>query len=351
MEIIVMGLNHKTAPVELREKLSIRAQESQAFLHRLKEEGVFDEQVLLSTCNRTEIYGVTQNHPQAVEKTKKILSAHAKLGVEAFEDKLYILKQPDSVRHLFSVASGMDSMVLGETEITGQVKDAYLAAHSDKNTGKVLNNLFQRSLKVAKNLRTHTEIGVGRVSVASVAVDLAEKIFDDLSGVRVMVLGTGEMATQLLKAMTGRGAHALIVSSHHPERALDLAQEFGGEVVGYHLLDTKISEADILIASTSAANCLIREPQVQGWMKTRHQKPLFLVDIAVPRNIEAAVERIDNVYLYNVDDLKEIAEKNKTLRENQVIACSEIVKNQTQFFMDWLLKEFGGKTSPRAVRS
>lgn len=342
MEILVLGVNHKTAPVEIREKLNVPAAAAQAFLERFGKEDVFQEKVLLSTCNRLEIYGVAQNDHEAVRAAKKILADHAHLSLSAFEDKLYVLKQPDSVRHLFSVASGLDSMVIGETEITGQVKDAYLAAQGGHHTGKVLNNLFQRSLKVAKNLRTQTDIGAGRVSVASVAVDLAEKIFEDLKNARVMVIGTGEMAGQVLRAMTGRGASPIIVSSHHEERARALVAEFGGEAVSFDSFETRMADVDILLSSTTSTHCLIREPQVRAWMKTRHGKPLFLVDIAMPRNIDSAVEKIDNVYLYNIDDLKGIADKNLAMRENQLEECLELVGRQTEYFMGWLGKEFGG---------
>ena len=340
MEILVLGINHKTAPVEIREKLSIPAAEAENFLKRFEEGNVFTEQVLLSTCNRTEIYGVVRDGNEAVTAVKNILSDYSRLDLKTFEDKLYVLKQPDSVRHLFSVASGLDSMVLGETEITGQVKEAYLSAHENRHTGKVLNNLFQRSLKVAKNLRTHTEIGTVRVGVASVAVDLAEKIFDDLKNARVMVLGTGEMATQLLKAMVGRGASVLIVSSRHDERARALAREFGGEAVAYEEYESRMREVDIFLASTFSSDRAVTEAQVRSWMKLRHGKPLFLVDVAMPRNIEASAEKLDNVYLYNLDDLKEIADKNRAFREGQLEVCSRLVGSQTQYFMDWLFKEF-----------
>ncbi len=343
MEILVLGINHKTAPVELREKLNVPAIQSQAFLKRFEDSDVFQEQVLLSTCNRMEIYGVARKNSQAVSAAKRILSEHSQLALSDFEDKLYVLRQPDSVQHLFSVASGLDSMVIGETEITGQVKDAYLAAHTSRQTGKVLNNLFQRSLKVAKNLRTHTEIGAGRVGVASVAVDLAEKIFEDLKKARVMVIGTGEMAGQLLRAMIGRGAFPLIVSSHHEERARALVQEFGGEAVPYKAYQSRIREVDILISSTLSTHCLITEPQVRSWMKDRHEKPLFLVDIAMPRNIDASIEKIDNVYLYNIDDLKDIADSNRILREGQLKECAALVQKQTEYFMSWFAKEFGGR--------
>ena len=231
-------------------------------------------------------------------------------------------------------------MVLGETEIIGQVKDAYLSAHKNQQTGKVLNTLFQRSLKVAKNLRTQTDIGAGRVSVASISVDLAEKIFGTLKNARVMVIGTGEMASQVTKAMVSKGAYPLIVSSHRFDRAEAMVEEWGGEAMRYKDYEKQMAGTDILIASTLAPLVLIYEKQVRAWMKMRHEKPLFLIDIAVPRNIEASVEKIDNVYLYNVDDLQGIAGQNMAARESQLEECFGLVKHQTQYFMDWLLKEF-----------
>lgn len=341
MEILVLGLNHKTAPLELREKLSVPAQCTGEFLEMFRARRVFDERLVLSTCNRTEIYGVGESLSKDVGEAKKLLGEYAKLDPALFEDKLYVLKQPHSVQHLFSVASGLDSMVIGETEIIGQVKNAYLAAHENGQTGKVLNTLFQRSFKVAKNLRSQTEIGTGRVSVASVAVDLANKIFDDLSRVRVMVLGTGEMATQVTKALVSKGAFPMVVSGRHFDRAEALAGSLGGEALPYEVYEERIKETDILIASTAAPQILIQTHQVRRWMKTRREKPLFMIDIAVPRNIDWAVEKLDNVYLYNVDDLQSVADKNKAFRESQLERCLGVVENQTQFFMQWLLKEFG----------
>lgn len=345
MEILCLGVNYKTAPVEIREKLSIPADRTEDAFKAIEQTHVFNERLILSTCNRTEIYGVGDDAKLAIEETKKFLSRYSSLDPSDFEDKLYIYRQPQSIQHLFSVASGLDSMVVGETEIIGQVKDAYLTAHRHQQTGKVLNTLFQRSLKVAKNLRTQTEIGTGRVSVASVAVDLAEKIFEDLRGVRVVVLGVGEMAAQVVRAMAGKGARPLIVSTHHYEVALELARELQGEAIRYEDYETRIKEADILIGSTAATHAIVTEAQTRHWMKLRHNKPLFMIDIAVPRNIEASTEKVDNVYLYNIDDLKEIAEKNIAFRETQAEKCAVVVGDQTQYFMNWLFKEFGSKNA------
>ena len=342
MEIFVLGLNYKTAPLEIRERLNITPQKTPDLLKALAARNIFKERLVLSTCNRTEIYGVDTNPEVPIRQAKEFLSEYSNLRLSLFEDKLYVLKQPDSVRHLFSVASGLDSMVLGETEITGQVKDAYLAAHENKHTGKVLNTLFQRSFKVAKNLRTHTDIGAGKVSVASIAVDLAEKIFEDLQSVRAMVLGTGEMAAQVARAVISKGAQSMIISSYHFDRAENLAKELGAEAVPYEAYEEKIKQTDVLIASTTAPHTLIHEKQVRGWMKIRHERPLFLIDIAVPRNIDAAVEKLDNVYLYNIDDLEAIAKENRALRENEVRKCVGVIQHQTRYFMDWLLDQTNG---------
>ena len=336
MEILVLGLNHKTAPLAIREKLSIPAKEAPGLLKAMERQAIFQERLLLSTCNRTEIYGVGDHPDHSVSRLKKFLSQYAHLDLSLFEDKLYVFKQPDSIRHLFSVASGLDSMVIGETEIIGQVKDAYLSAHESKHTGKILNTLFQRSFKVAKNLRTHTEIGAGKVSVASVAVDLGEKIFGDLKNIKAMVLGTGDMATQVAKAMISRGAESMIISSYHLDRAQALAEDLGAKAVAFDAYEEKIKDTDVLIASTTAPHALVQEKQVRTWMKLRHERPLFLIDIAVPRNIEAAIEKIDNVYLYNIDDLRTIADQNRVSRENELEKCLKLVQHQTQHFMDWL---------------
>ena len=341
MEILVLGLNHKTAPVEIREKLSVSIEGGRELLEMLRRRNVFDERMLLSTCNRTEIYGAGREAARGIYETKKLLSEYSSLDLSFFEDKLYVKRQPDSVQHLFSVASGLDSMVLGETEIIGQVKDAYFSAQENRQTGKVLNALFQRSFKVAKDLRSQTDIGLGRVSVASVTVELALKIFENLKNVRVMVLGTGEMSTQVATALVSKGAYPYVVSSRHFDRAEEIARTLGGEAMRYEHYEKHISEADILIAATVAPQLLIHEEQVREWMKARRGKPLFLIDIAVPRNIDAAVEKIDNVYLYNVDDLQGVADKNKALREGQLERCLNIVDVQTRHFMRWVTKEFG----------
>ena len=346
MEILVLGLNHKTAPIEIREKLSIPTHKATELLKTLEERRIFKERLLLSTCNRTEIYGVSDEADSSILRTKQLLSEYSNLALSELEDKWYVLKQPDSVEHLFSVASGLDSMVVGETEIIGQVKDAYHAAHENRQTGKVLNTLFQKSFKVAKDLRTQTDIGVGSVGVASVAAGLAGKIFEDLKGKNVMVIGTGEMSSQVAKAMVSRGARPLIVSSRHFDRATELAASLGGKAVPYEEYEKYVKETDVIIASTLAPKVLIRKEQVRRWMKARHEKPLFLIDIALPRNVEAEAGTLDDVYLYNIDDLKEITDKNRAERQSQVNECLRRVRHQSSHFMNWLIKEFASDGIP-----
>ena len=340
MEIAVLGINHKTAPIEVREKLSIPSHQTSALLKQMGEKNIFDERILLSTCNRTELYGVVHNGHSSIAEAKRFLGEYAGMDASLLEDKLYVFRQPHSVEHLFSVASGLDSMVLGETEIIGQVKDAYSLAHQNQHTGKVLNALFQRSLRVAKALRTQTGIGEGKVSAASVAVDLAAKIFEDLSHTRVMVLGSGDVAMQLTKSMMSKGAQPCIVSGRRYGRALELAENLGTEAVSYEDYENQMDKTDMVLVSTSAPHPLIRQEQVRSWMKRRHEKPLFLIDISVPRNVEPSVGDLENVYLYNIDDLQDIAKKNLALRESQLEECWRLVQTQTQYFMDWLLKYY-----------
>lgn len=343
MEIAVIGLNHKTAPVEIREKLSFSKKNAESIFDELRKQFIFEERLILSTCNRTEIYGVDKDLETSIRKTKHFLSRYADLELERFESALYVLKQPDSVRHLFSVTSGLDSLVIGETEILGQVKDAYKIAHENQQTGKFLNTLFQRSLKVAKNLRTETQIGGGHVSIGTVAAELAEKIFETLKNAKIFVLGTGEMATQVAKVMVSKGAVPRIISSHHYERAKELAHELKGEALAFTDYERQINEADILVAATASSKALIREERVKRWMKIRHEKPLFMIDLAVPRNIDQACGKLDNVYLYNIDDLQQIADENRALREGQLKECWDRIGYYTRHYMDWLEKEFERK--------
>ncbi len=330
MKLFVAGLSYKTAPVELREKLAVHPSRLRCHGCRLKLGGNLEEVVLLSTCNRVEIYGVT---PQVNGNVHRLFDQLSMGGVD-FAPHLYIKEGAEAVEHLFSVASGLESMVIGETEITGQVKQAYQAAQEAKLTGKVTNRLFQTALQVAKEIRTQTGIGRGATSVGSVAVDLAERIFDrDLSGKTVMIIGAGKMGEACIRHLAKRGARSVLVSNRSYDRALGLANEFGGQAVRFDECLQAMAQADIVVSSTGAPQTILHRDGVASVMAGRGNRPLFLIDIAVPRDIDADVDQLDNVYLYNVDHLEEIVRENVRHREQELARCQAILTERTDAIM------------------
>jgi glutamyl-tRNA reductase len=330
MKLFVAGLSYKTAPVELREKLAVHPSRLRCHGCLLKLGGNLEEVVLLSTCNRVEIYGVTPKVNGNVHRLFDQLST----GGADFAPHLYIKEGAEAVEHLFSVASGLESMVIGETEITGQVKQAYQAAQEAKLTGKVTNRLFQTALQVAKEIRTQTGIGRGATSVGSVAVDLAERIFDrDLSGKTVMIIGAGKMGEACIRHLAKRGARSVLVSNRSYDRALGLANEFGGRAVRFDECLQAMAQADIVVSSTGAPQTILHRDGVASVMAGRGNRPLFLIDIAVPRDIDAEVDQLDNVYLYNVDHLEAIVRENVRHREQELARCQAILTERTEAIM------------------
>ncbi|MGO8931276.1 MAG: glutamyl-tRNA reductase [Limisphaerales bacterium] len=330
MKLFVVGLSYKTAPVELREKLAVHPSRLRCHGCRLKLAGGLDEVVLLSTCNRVEVYGVASK----VNGNVRRLFQHLSTDDVDFAPHLYIKEGAEAVQHLFSVASGLDSMVIGETEITGQVKQAYLAAQEAKLTGRVTNRLFQTALQAAKEIRTQTGIGRGATSVGSVAVELAERIFDrDLSGKTVMIIGAGKMGEACIRHLAKKGAHSVLVSNRSYERALNLATEFGGRAVRFDECLQGMAEADIVVSSTGSPQAILHRDDVASVMAGRGNRPLFLIDIAVPRDIDADVEQLDNVYLYNVDHLEAIVRENVRQREQELARCQAILAARTTAIM------------------
>jgi glutamyl-tRNA reductase len=322
MKIFVAGLSYKTAPVELREKLAIHPTRLHCHGCRLKLAANLSEVVLLSTCNRVEIYGVTSDANRNLQNLFNHLS-----GSDAdFSSHLYVKEGADAVQHLFSVSSGLDSMVIGETEITGQVKLAYQAAQNAKLTGRVLNRVFQTALQTAKEIRTETGIGRGATSVGSVAVELAEKIFDrDLSQKTVMIIGAGKMGEACVKHLSKKGAKSVLVSNRSVERAEMLAREFGGRAIRLDDCLDAMAEADIVVSSTGCPDTILDREDVLSVMTARRNRPLVLIDIAVPRDIAADVQQIPNVYLYDVDDLEVIVRENVKMREQELTRCQAII--------------------------
>jgi glutamyl-tRNA reductase len=330
MKLFVAGLSYKTAPVELREKLAVAPGKLRCAGCRLKIAGNLSEVVLLSTCNRVEIYGVGSWIKGRVHRLFQVLSA----SDADFSPYLYIKEGAEAVQHLFSVAGGLDSMVLGETEITGQVKQAYQAAQEAKLTGRITNRLFQTALSIAKEIRTQTSIGRGATSVGSVAVELAERIFDrNLSAKTVMIIGAGKMGEACVRHLAKKGAHSVLVSNRSYERAANLAAEFGGRAVRFDECLEGMTEADIVVSSTGCPQTILHRADIESVMRARRNRPLFLIDIAVPRDIDPDIQHLDNVFLYNVDHLEALVRQNVQLREQELTRCQTIISDRTAALM------------------
>ncbi len=325
MSVVVIGLSHRTSPVELRERFAFAEGKIPDALQALRDSSLTTETVILSTCNRVEIYAVTPLAPDAAfaELKKFLVAHHAYDG--ALGDELYTFAEPHSLHHLFKVASGLDSMVIGETEIFGQLKKAYDLAFSHKHTGARLNKAFQRAFNVAKHIRTETNIQRGSVSVMSAAVELAEKIFSSLAEHEVLVIGAGETSEKTARALLSRGARSVAVTNRSPERAAALAAELGGRAVPFEQWPEEFEKIDIAVSSTAAPQHILDRATLEPLMKRRRNRPLLLIDIAVPRDIDPAVNGLDNVYLYNVDDLQSIASDYLKLRHEEVAHCEKII--------------------------
>jgi len=325
MSVFVAGLSYKTAPVALREQLAVAPSRLGCHGCRLKVVAGLDEVVLLSTCNRVEIYGIA---PTVNGNVKSIFQLLAKFPCDVREH-LYLHEGDAAVQHLFSVASGLDSMVLGETEITGQVKDAYERAQAARLTGPVLNRVFQKAFSTAKEVRTKTAIGRGATSVGSVAVELAEKIFrEDLSTQSVMIIGAGQMGETCVRHLAKKGAKSILVSNRSFERAQTLAGEFGGRAVRFDDCLQAMEQVDIVVSSTGCPQTILHRSEIEKLMATRRNRPLFLIDIAVPRDIDPDVQHLENVYLYNIDDLEAIVRENVRHREHDLAACRAIIEQR-----------------------
>ena len=330
MKIFVAGLSYKTTPVEVREKFAVHPSRLQCYGCRLKLRGNLSEVVLVSTCNRVEIYGVSPWIHGTVHRLFQELS-HTDYD---FTPHLYVKEGEAAVKHLFAVASGLDSMILGETQITGQIKNAYLVAKESRLTGPIMNRLFQTALQIGKEIRTHTSIGRGATSVGSVAVELAEKIFDrDLSAKTVMILGAGKMGEACVRHLAKSGARSVLVANRSLERAEALAAEFGGRALSFEGRMNALVEADIVVSSTGSTTTVLHKDEIAAILPQRKNRPLVLIDIAVPRYIAADVNELDNVYLYNIDHLESIVSENSKLREQEVVKCQEIISHRTEALM------------------
>lgn len=332
MNVLCFGLNHKTATVEIRERVAVGEHHLPETNEAIKALSGMEEAVVLSTCNRTEIYAAYDGEA-GLETIHAFIHEHFKLPVSEGVE-FYGYQGKEAAQHLFRVASGMDSMVLGETEIFGQVKKAYASALGGGSTSRVLNRLFQQAFQIGKYVRTHSRITSGPTSVGAVAVDLAEKIFGDLNKCTVMVIGAGEISRSTAKSLASRGASGMIVSNRSFDKAEELAKEMGGRAVRFDDCYQMMPHVDIVIASTSAPHPIIHPEHVKPAIRKRRGRPLFMIDIAVPRDIEASVGELDGVYLYDIDALQQIAGVALDNREKQIAICDLMIDEQMQKFLD-----------------
>ncbi len=336
MKLIVVGLNHKTAPVELREKISLTDNEIPAVLRTVMSSPSIAECIVLSTCNRIEFYTVCEDQEKTVDAIATIMARDSGIEKDALPRYLYVHADRDAVTHAFRVASSLDSMIIGEAQILGQIKNAYRMASHNSTTGPILNRLMHRAFGVAKKVRTFTPIGLYTVSVSSVAVELAKKIFGRLSGKAVMLMGAGEMAEDAAKYLKDAGASRLIVLSRTFGHAAELAERLRGSAVEFDRLYDQLMDVDIVVCSTSADHYLITSDRMAKIIMARQHRPLFFIDISVPRNIEPSISSLESVFLFDIDDLNGVTSKNMKEREKAANEAEQFIEEETSRFVNWL---------------
>ena len=335
MELLVVGLNHNTAPIQLRECLAFPEDKIEDALCKVRGLPSVRENMIVSTCNRVEVYAATRETEKALHDLKEFLSQYHGIALKQFEKNLYTHVGEEAVRHIFRVASSLDSMVLGEPQILGQMKDAYDFYQQVKTSGLILHRLLHRTFHVAKRVRTETKIAISAVSVSSVAVELAEKIFGTLERKTVLLIGAGEMCELAARHLVSGGAEKILVTNRTYERAVSLSREFNGEAIPFEEMGLGLKRTDIVISATNSPQHLIGHEQITKVMKDRKQKPIFFIDIADPRDVEPKVGDIENVYLYNIDDLQKVANENIKDREKEAQKAEAIVQDEVVKFVNW----------------
>jgi glutamyl-tRNA reductase len=334
-EILLIGINHKTAPVELRECMAFSNDEASSAIEALRRIAAIHEVLLYSTCNRVELLLVTDDRNQAIGTAKKFLSDFNKIPIRAFEDSLYVHANDEAVRHLFRVAASLDSMVVGEPQILGQIKAAYRGAAQAKSTGVVLNRLMHRAFFVAKRVRTETGIGDRAVSISYAAVELARKIFGGLEDKRVLLIGAGEMAELAVEHLLRNQVNETLVANRTFENGLELARRFKGQAIRFEEITEHLRTVDIIISSTGAPGVVITREMVKPVIRARRNRPIFFIDIAVPRDIDPEINRLDNAYVYDIDDLKGIIEENIEDRQKEAVKGERIIDEAVIRFREW----------------
>ena len=335
LDILLIGINHETAPIEVRECIAFSDDESKLALHALLRKSFIKEALLFSTCNRVEILLVTDNKTRAVAETKGFIAEFNKIPLEHFEDSLYTHEGTDAVRHIFRVASSLDSMVVGEPQILGQVKKAYRTATEEHTSGVILNRLLHRTFFVAKRIRTETGIGDHAVSISYAAVELARKIFGVLNDKTVMLIGAGEMAELAVEHLMHNNTARVWVANRTFEKGIELAKQFNGQAIRFEEIPEVLKTADIIISSTGAPDYVIKRDQVKDTLRKRKNRPLFFIDIAVPRDIDPEINRLNNSYVYDIDDLKGVIDENIEDRRKEAIKAERIVDEAVIRFRDW----------------
>ncbi len=335
MNVMVIGLNHKTAAVEVREKLAFDGPKLEEGLGKILELPSVNEAVILSTCNRVEMYANVKDKEKASREIKDFIAEFHGIQRENLEDALYIHNGSVAIQHVFRVASSLDSMVVGEPQILGQVKDSFEFALSKKATGVVLNKLMKKAISVAKRVRTETKIAENAVSISYAAVELARKIFTDLFDSSFMLLGAGDMAELAARHLMNNGVKEVIVANRTYERGVELAKEFSGRPIKFEDFPSELLHTDIVICSTGAPEYVLWKERMQKVMKERRNKSVFIIDISVPRNIDPGINDIDNVYLYDVDDLQGVVDANVHERQKEADKAGLIIEDEIETFQKW----------------
>ncbi len=336
MNIIVIGLNHKTADVEIRERVAFNGDKLGEGIEGLSTLPEINGILIISTCNRVEIYSDVKDPDSAISSIKAFMVDFHSVDKNALERSLYILKGREAIKHIFRVASSLDSMVVGEPQILGQLKDAFEFALRSQKTNYILNKVLKKAISVAKRVRTETRIAENAVSISFAAVELAKKIFKDLSEKSFMLLGAGEMAELAARHLINNGVKSVLIANRTFERGCELAREFNGRPVRFEDFLKEMTHVDILICSTGAPVYVLRKSDMHTVMKERRQRPMFLIDISVPRNIDPTINELDNVYLYDVDDLQGVVDSNMLERKKEAEKAERIIEEEVESLERWV---------------
>ncbi len=336
MHIVILGLNHQTAPVATRERLAFTAEELPEVLAQLKSRAGLDEVMVLSTCNRVELYGICNDLDSCRNRLIEFLADYHQIEADGFAESLYFHTDSEAIQHGFRVASSLDSMVVGEPQILGQLKDAFAIASDESATGLILNRFLHRAFFIAKEVRTQTKIANCAVSVSFAAVELAKKIFGDLNDMKVMLIGAGEMCELAARHFINQGIAQVLVTNRTLSRAQQLADEFSGIALPFEIFHSHLDQVDIILSSTGAPEYLIHPQDLIKALKKRRNRPIFLIDIAVPRDINPKINELDNIYLYDVDDLQDVVTENLDQRQHEAKQAEELVVKEVEKFEQWL---------------